>query len=449
MKYNHFLIMFINSIILVISIILLYFNYSFKAYILIILLLLFDMLVYITSISIRYTLMNNKKAILYLVIDNLNIANLYYGHNKTNKIVNKVYKIIKNEARKNSIVKKYKDHFIIITNYTNKNELIGLVTRLNMNTETILNDEVFTINLRCGIQICDDKDYNSNENKAIIAYNHVLNDRMEYYSFYDSDDAETILNEKLVLDNLVKALKNNEFEVYYQPKYDYKEKRIVGSEALARLIHNGKIIPASDFIYIAEKYNFTTYLDRYVLKEVCKKINELKKENITFNTISINISRNTLGQNKMMEEYENIIKKYNIDKNEIEFEVTERTENNSSSLVNKIHKLSKKFNVSIDDFGVGNSSLSMLMEDKIKTVKIDRQFIVDETENGRKLLNNMIRLVKELNFDIIAEGVETKEQQEYLKSRGCNIIQGYYFSKPLPFDEYKKILNRGDIDVGF
>ena len=107
--------------------------------------------------------------------------------------------------------------------------------------------------------------------------------------------------------------------------------------------------------------------------------------------------------------------------------------------------LNKKLYVSIDDFGVGNSSISMLMENNIKTVKIDRQFIIDETESGRKLLNNIIKLIKELGFEMVAEGVETLEQQEYLKSRGCNIIQGYYFSKPLSFDEYKTILKDGGI----
>lgn len=440
MKENHFLIALMNCLFLAISMTLLCFNYDFSAYILIIFLLLIDMLIYISSISIKYALMNNKKAILYLVIDNLNIMNLYYGHSKTKKIRNKVYRIIKKEVKKNSIVKKYNDHFIVITNYTNKNELTGLVSKINMYTESLINDEMFSMNLRCGIQICDDSDYISNENKAIIAYNNVLKEQLEYYSFYDDSDAETLLNEKIVLDSLVKALKNNEFEVYFQPKYDYKEKRIVGSEALARLIHDGKIVPAKDFIDIAEKYNFTTYLDKYILKEVCKKINELKKDNIPFNVISINISRNTLAQNKMLEYYENVLKKYNISKKEVEFEVTERTDNGNLSLVDKIHDLSRKFNVSIDDFGMGSSSLSMLMENNIKTVKIDRQFIIDESENGRKLLNNMIKLIKELDFNIIAEGVETKEQQEYLKSRGCSVIQGYYFSKPLSFEEYKKIL---------
>ena len=447
MKKNHLTIIVINCICLIVSVILLYLDYNFAAYILTVLILSLDMILYLADFTIKYSLMNEKKSIMYGVIDNENVMNLYYGHNKTNKVIKKVYKIIKEETKKCSkgaLIKKHKGYFLIVINCTSKNELISLVSKINNSTEHILDDELFSVNLRFGIHLCDDNDFNSNENKAIIAYNSALKEQMEYYSFYDNNDAETLLKEKIVLDNLVKALKNNEFEVYFQPKYNYKTKEIVGSEALARLIQNGKIVPAKDFIDIAEKYGFTVYLDKYVLKEVCKKINDLKKNNIKFNTISVNVSRNTLASKKMFEYYESVLNKYNINKNDIEFEVTERNENGYTSLINKIHALSKKYNISIDDFGIGNSSLSMLMEENIKTVKIDRQFVIDESENGRKLLNNIIKLIKELNFDIIVEGVETKEQQEYLKSKGCNIIQGYYFSKPLSYNDYKDMLSRSD-----
>ena len=141
-----------------------------------------------------------------------------------------------------------------------------------------------------------------------------------------------------------------------------------------------------------------------------------------------------------MEYYENVLNKYGIRRSEIEFEVTERDEIGNTLSKKIVHEMCKKFNVSVDDFGVGNSSLSMLIGNKIKTVKIDRQFIIDDSEAGRKLLNNIINLIKELNYEMVAEGVDTLEQQEYLKSCGCNIIQGYYFSKPLSFNEYKKIL---------
>ena len=144
----------------------------------------------------------------------------------------------------------------------------------------------------------------------------------------------------------------------------------------------------------------------------------------------------------MIEYYESVLKKYNIDKEDVEFEVTERNETGYTSLVDKIHDLSRKFNVSIDDFVIRNSSLSMLSENKIKTIKIDRKCVIDESESGRKILNNIIKLSKDLGFEIIAEGVETKEQQDYLKSKGCNVVQGYYYSKPLSFEDYENMLKK-------
>ena len=135
-----------------------------------------------------------------------------------------------------------------------------------------------------------------------------------------------------------------------------------------------------------------------------------------------------------------MFKKYDIKKNDIELEVTERNTSGYNTPFVKIRELSKKFNVSIDDFGVGNSSLSMLMEDKVKTIKIDRQFVIDKTESGKIILDNMIKLIHNLGFEIVAEGVDTEEQKEYLKKKGCNVIQGYYFSKPLSFEDYKNEL---------
>ena len=182
-------------------------------------------------------------------------------------------------------------------------------------------------------------------------------------------------------------------------------------------------------------------LDKYVLREVCKRIKELKKNKINFNTISVNVSRNTLCEKSMIDYYSNIFKQYKIKKNEIELEITERDPHNSSyNFHETIHQLCKRFNVSIDDFGIGNSSLSMLTENNIKTIKIDRKFVTDNSKAGRKILDSIIKLAHDLGFSLVAEGVETEEQYNYLKNKKCDIIQGYYYFKPLPFEEYKKVL---------
>ncbi len=431
----------IDSFFLTACVLLLFLEYDTLASILIILMFASNILNYfVNNIRIKYNFMGKRKAIIYAVIDNQSVMNLYYEPKKYNKIVKNVYKEIKRNVKKGAVVRKYSDHFLIITKTTGKVELTNKVTKLNEKIGQLLDDELFALSLRYGIHICDNEDFNSNENRANIACNKAKKEDMSYYSFYDDEDVETMLQEKKILANLVKSLKSREFEVYFQPKYNFKEKKIVGSEALARLVSDGKVVPAKDFIEIAEKYGFTAYLDKYVLREVCKKIVELKKDNIEFGSISVNVSRNTLCEKEIMNYYSSTLEKYGIHKNEIEFEVTERDEIGSTLSEKIVHEMCRRFNVSVDDFGVGNSSLSMLIKNRIKTVKIDRQFVIDETESGRTLLNNIIKLIKELGYEMVAEGVDTLEQQEYLKSRGCNVIQGYYFSKPLSFEEYKKIL---------
>ena len=181
-------------------------------------------------------------------------------------------------------------------------------------------------------------------------------------------------------------------------------------------------------------------MDKYVLKETCKKINILKNKKLSFGSISINVSRASLCEKNMIDYYYNIINEYGIKKNEIELEITERQNSTDSSFSEILSELCKKINVSVDDFGIENSSLSMLNENNYKTIKIDRKFVIDETKSGRKILSNIIKLLKDLDYNVIVEGVETKEQCDFLKSKGCNIIQGYFYSAPLSFSDYEKKL---------
>ena len=413
------------------------FGYTEVGNLLVILCVVINVFIYLlNNVKVQYKLMN-KKAIIYADILNSKLIRLYYDD--ANIVIDKVFECILDNVKNGLVKKKYTNHFVILTEYKNKNELIGLVNRINDDVKTIIDDEMFTLSLKFGIQICDTDDYETNENKAALACNKAK-ESISAYEFYDEDESVNMMYEKKTIDELFLSLKNNDFEIYYQPKYDYKHKVIAGSEALIRLKRDGKIVPAYEFIDIAEKYGFTTLIDKYVLKEVCKKIKELKKKKIDFKCISINVSRNTLYEKSMIDYYTNVLSQYGVKKDEIELEVTERDNNSSNHLDKTLHELVKKFNVSIDDFGIGSSSLSMLSEKNIKTIKIDRGFIIDESQSGRKILSSIIKLALDLGFELVAEGVETKEQYEYLSKKGCNVIQGYYYSKPLPFHDYLKLL---------
>ena len=436
------LFIFITSII-IIAFLLTIFFFEYNNFILVTLaiILLIDILLIIqNSIRIRYYFMNNKKAIIYADLSNSKLITYYYGIELSNKIFGEIYSIIDKNVKNGCAKRKFKNHYVILLKYENKHDITNLINKISNDVHHIKYNDVFNLAIKFGIQICDKETYEEAENKAELACNKAKHDLLNTYCYYNDEDAEYQLEEKKDINRLINALKNNEFDVYYQPKYDYKQNKIIGSEALVRLIQDGEVVPASEFIDVAEKYNFTVALDKYVLKEVCKKIQKLKKDKIEFNTISINVSRSTLCEDNMMNYYLNILEEYGVKRGEIELEITERESIYSNNLGQIIHNLCNKFDVSVDDFGMGSSSLEMLTENNIKTIKIDRRFVTDESDTGRKILNNIIKLSKDLDFELVAEGVETEEQKDYLKSRGCHVMQGYYYSRPLPYDDYEKLL---------
>lgn len=245
-----------------------------------------------------------------------------------------------------------------------------------------------------------------------------------------------------ILKRLKNAKNNHELEIYFQPIYNFKEKKIIGAEALMRWPKDEKKIPIQTLIEISEKYGFIVELDKYIFERVCMYLKQLKNSNIPTGLISINVSRMTTKEANIEAYFESVLSDYGLDKNDIELEVTERMTGPSNNMDKIIERLSTQFPVSIDDFGIGCASISLLSNPNIRTFKIAREFIEDDSEAGRRLLKNIIRLVKDAKFMIIVEGVETREQLDFLEENKCYIIQGYYHSKPMSFDSYKNMLKK-------
>ena len=248
--------------------------------------------------------------------------------------------------------------------------------------------------------------------------------------------------------NMQQALENEEFEVYYQPKINVKTNKIEGVEALVRWKKGDKIIPPSDFIPIFEKNQFIIKLDTYILKKVCKDLEEWKKKykNISMPLVSVNVSKEHLTRKNFKSEYESIVKKRGINPKEIEIEITETAtiEKDIISMIKEIKEAG--FIISIDDFGTGYSSLSMLQDMSIDTIKIDKIFIdqINLNDTKKNIIEYIILIAKKLKIKTVAEGVENKEQVEYLKKLGCDFIQGYYYFKPLTKKEFEKQMNDRD-----
>ena len=238
-----------------------------------------------------------------------------------------------------------------------------------------------------------------------------------------------------------KALKNNEFIIYYQPKIYAKTEEIYGAEALVRWKRKDKIIMPSKFIPIFESNKFILKLDLYIFEQVCKDMKEWKGKHNFDLIVSVNVSREHFTEENFLAKYVEIASKYGIDTNKIDLEITESATIDSKINITKIMGEIKKagFLISIDDFGTGYSSLNILHDMPIDILKIDKSF-VDQIGREDSIIENILNIAKKFNLKTIAEGVETKKQKDYLENNGCNIIQGYYYSKPIQKNELEEFI---------
>ena len=254
---------------------------------------------------------------------------------------------------------------------------------------------------------------------------------------------------------LPEALEKREFQVYYQPKVDIRTGQIVGTEALARWIRNGEVIQPFRFIPTMERNGFIIHLDLYILKRVCEAINGWIEKGYKLVPISVNISRNDIsgvGHDPRMlaERIIRIIKEYDIDPKYIIIEVTETTEaSEQKDLYDFIRIISEAgIATSIDDFGTGCSTLSVLRDFPVNEIKIDRSFINHEAflTQDQIIIKSIIQMARQLDLNVITEGVETEEQARFLLELGCNHAQGYLYDKPLEQSAFESRLSVGGYD---
>lgn len=390
--------------------------------------------------------MNGRKTIIILDIDKFKSFNKKYGHMKGNELLKRVGEEIKHVIRKTDIVCRFaNDVFGIFL--VGEVDVEGITERLNNKISRIyIGDIWYNLRISMGVYICDkdEKDVQSIIDKAIMAHGSIKGKYHVPYGVFTEEFEQKMIRESEIENMMEEAIKNKEFEVYYQPQISTKTEKIEGAEALVRWKKDGNMISPNEFIPIFEKNYFIIKLDEYVYEMVCENIQEMKKEFKEIPKISVNISKESLLDNKFLEKYEKIMKKYDIIPKEIELEITERSAVSNDIDIQKIlNKIKQEgFSIAIDDFGTGYSSLNMLEMMPIDTLKIDKSFIdrVDINEEKTNFIEIIMFITKKLNLKTVAEGVETIEQVNYLKKWNCDLIQGYVYQKPLRFEEFKKYI---------
>ena len=265
------------------------------------------------------------------------------------------------------------------------------------------------------------------------------------YCEYDEKMRQQVLKEQKIINAMEMAIQNKEFTLYLQPKYDIEKGTIIGAEALVRWIslENGFISPG-DFIPVFENNGFVYEVDKFIWEESCRYLRKWLDEGREVHPISVNVSRIDLYDPKLVQHLVDLREKYQLPSQYLELEITESAYTEDPEQIITITRQLREagFVILMDDFGTGYSSLNMLKDIQIDVLKLDMGFLKssDYSAKGGNILTAILKMAESLKMQTIAEGVETKEQVEFLKSIGCRYVQGFYYSKPLPVGEFEKLI---------
>ena len=286
-------------------------------------------------------------------------------------------------------------------------------------------------------QMCD---------RAHMALNRIKGRYMTRFAYYDTAMRDQMIEEQMIVRNMEYALQEGQFFIHLQPIYETTTSEISGAEALVRWRYNKGLISPGKFIPIFEKNGFIVRLDRFVWEEACKVLRAQIDAGLQPVPISVNLSRLNFYSQDLLEFLQGLIKKYELPTNLLKLEITESAYmDNPHQLIAMVRAFKGQgFSVLMDDFGSGYSSLSMLKDLPVDVLKIDMAFVQEVDKSGRAgaILESIVELGKNLHMDVVVEGVETKDQVEFLSKIGCHHIQGYYFSKPLDKDIFMGLVKR-------
>lgn len=333
------------------------------------------------------------------------------------------------------------DVFMIVTTFDSDQHLLDFIHRL----ESLLSGfKGMEYRLIFGVAIAEDRSLHTRRHgdNATIARQSVKGSALNNIGFFNGRMRSELQKKQLIEENMQAALLSNQFVMFLQPKYSISTNRIIGAEALARWIHpeKGMISPA-EFIPVFEENGFILKLDQIIWDSACRKLRDWIDRGIQPVPVSVNISREYIHTFDVVGYLLELVKKYDVPIKLLELEITETTDAQGvSDVVQKMKDAG--FTMLMDDFGSGYSSLNMLKTTQFDVLKIDRGFLSKfmESGRGRKIISHTISMSRDIGLDIIAEGVETKEQAQFLSDCGCDSAQGFYYSKPVSQEEFDRLL---------
>lgn len=391
-------------------------------------------------------------ALLYFDVLHFKAINDMFGMSVGDKLLRHIAVVLQKLQGESELCCRWgADRFIMLAHRQNE--------KLQLLVDTILkslNGYGLSMEIVCNMGIyvttCEKLSLAAMVDRAILAQSVIKGSYTEKYNYYTEELRQNLLDEQEIVGIMATELEKGDFVVYYQPQYDHSNGLLVGAEALVRWQHPEKgLISPGVFIPIFEKNGFITQLDYYVFEQTCLFIRQCLDKGLRVVPISTNFSRYDVYQENFVERLEELRQKHAVPVQYLRVEITETailgTGERINQIIGKLHKCG--YITEMDDFGSGYSSLNVLRNVDMDIIKLDMLFFSNDKHNhkGGTIISSVVRMAKWLSLPVIAEGVETVEQADFLRSIGCNYIQGFLYSKPVPSEEFEALLRKVSVDV--
>lgn len=391
-------------------------------------------------------------ALIYFDIIRFKAINDMFGMAEGDQLLKYIADVVTKMAKPGSVLARLdSDRFLIFTHHV-ENELDQLVENL---IDAVSQYKLpFKVSCNVGIYVTNEAllTVDAMIDRAVLAQSSIKGSYTSKYNYYKESMRKDMLGEQEISGIMGKAMEEEQFVLLYQPQYNHATGTLVGAEALVRWIHPQKgVISPGIFIPIFEKNGFITKLDLYVFEQVCYFIRRCMDRELPIVPVSSNFSRHDIFMPDFVSKLEEIRKKYDVPTEYLRIEITESVavggSQHTNEIIRNLHKCG--YIVEMDDFGSGYSSLNVLKDIELDIIKLDMMFLSTDSGTGKggTILSSMVRMAKWLGMPVIAEGVERIEQADFLRSIGCDYIQGYLYSRPLPEDEYVELLTKSTINI--
>lgn len=384
-------------------------------------------------------------AIVVFDIDRFKSINDLYGMQQGDNAL----KLIANAMRelfalKENYARLHSDVFAFYYAYEKKGDIIKVIEKLRKLIAG--NDFEFDINTSFGVYLVEDRNVPVNLmcDRARMAGKTIKDNILKFCAFYDEQYRAEMLRTNEIEREMNKALAEEQFKMYLQPKYRLDDGVLCGAEVLCRWLHPEKgLIPPNDFIPLFEKNGFILKLDEYMWEQACKTLRVWLDAGRNPMPLSVNISRYHIQHNDLEAVFTKLLNKYKLTSDLLTLEITESLFLDKPEQLNEVLERLQTmgFKLEVDDFGSGFSSLNLIRNITVDTIKIDKDFLDNEiaSDKGKIVVNHTISMAKDLHLQVIAEGVETKEHVDFLKNSRCDIAQGFYFAKPMPLEQFNQL----------